>query len=362
MTGEDHNTDALVAALRSPALPAEQVGEAAAVTAMLEVLAATHSPSPTRARRGVAIAAVTVASLGVGGLVAAGPGIFSAAADTARSLVTEQADPERELPAAVPGDDSAERSDDGSSDTDGDSTDADSTDGVHDSAGAPDDAQPAAEAVDRSDDGVECAEGTHGATVSSVAHATTVPGSPPGDHGRRVSEAARSDCGKPNADDTGDDTSDDSGDESADAPDPTATVECAEGNHGATVSEVAHAATPADDANHGAAVSRAAQSECGKNDGGPAAGTETPVTPADGGTPPANANANANGSGNEPAADDSVGTGPDNGQGNNQDSGNPSQVNRSSNAPDNGVVDNGNADNSNADNGRGNGKNGNPAD
>ncbi|MFP5487099.1 MAG: hypothetical protein ACLGHQ_02175 [Acidimicrobiia bacterium] len=76
MTGDDH-TDALIAALRSPALPSEHAGEAAAVTAMIDALSADPAP-PTgrRSRRAVAIAAVTVASLGVGGLVAAGPGIF----------------------------------------------------------------------------------------------------------------------------------------------------------------------------------------------------------------------------------------------------------------------------------------------
>src|SRR4029079_14708022 len=88
VTGEDHNTDALIAALRSPALPAEQVGEAAAVTAMFEALGRVPAPSGFRARRGIAIAVITVASLGVGGLAAAGPGVFQAAANRARSLVT----------------------------------------------------------------------------------------------------------------------------------------------------------------------------------------------------------------------------------------------------------------------------------
>ncbi|MEJ7799521.1 MAG: hypothetical protein WKF60_03325, partial [Ilumatobacter sp.] len=88
MTGTDHNTNALVAVLRSPALPAEQVGEAAAVTLMVDAhRAAVPDMLPgRRSRRGVAIAAVTVASLGLGGLVAAGPGFFSPAAD--RPLVS----------------------------------------------------------------------------------------------------------------------------------------------------------------------------------------------------------------------------------------------------------------------------------
>ena len=88
MTGDDHNTDALIAALRSPALPAERAGEAAAVTAMLGVLARHPASTRFRAGRGIAIAVVTVASLGVGGLAAAGPGVFQAAAGKARSLVT----------------------------------------------------------------------------------------------------------------------------------------------------------------------------------------------------------------------------------------------------------------------------------
>jgi hypothetical protein len=88
VTGDDHNTDALIAALRSPALPAERAGEAAAVTAMLGVLARTPASPRFRAGRGIAIAVVTVASLGVGGLAAAGPGVFQAAANKARSLVT----------------------------------------------------------------------------------------------------------------------------------------------------------------------------------------------------------------------------------------------------------------------------------
>ena len=87
MTGDDHNTDALIAALRSPALPAERAGEAAAVTAMLGVLARNPASTRFRASRGIAIAVVTVASLGVGGLAAAGPGVFQAAASKARSLI-----------------------------------------------------------------------------------------------------------------------------------------------------------------------------------------------------------------------------------------------------------------------------------
>ena len=82
MTGNDHNSNAIIAALRQPALPSERVDETVAVAAMVEaqmqVSAASKGPRP---RRVAAIAAITVASLGLGGLAAAGPGIFSPAAD-----------------------------------------------------------------------------------------------------------------------------------------------------------------------------------------------------------------------------------------------------------------------------------------
>jgi hypothetical protein len=96
VTGEDHDTDALIAALTSPALPSERVGEDAAVTAMIGALSSVPArQTGHRSRRGIAIAAVTVASLGVGGLVAAGPGsFFFPAADRSPATGPESA-PER---------------------------------------------------------------------------------------------------------------------------------------------------------------------------------------------------------------------------------------------------------------------------
>ena len=164
MTGEDHITDALIAALRSPALPAERVGEAAAIAAMREVLPTTVPVRPTglRSRRGIAIAAVTVASLGVGGLVAAGPGIFQPAADKPPVGLDDGIDDGEQggdraptVSTAPSLDDSIERRGGGS--------------------GA-----------------VQCADGPHGKTVSSIAK-TTEPGP---DKGETVSSAAQSDCGK----------------------------------------------------------------------------------------------------------------------------------------------------------------------
>ena len=108
-------------------------------------------------------------------------------------------------------------------------------------------------------DETQCAEGNHGATVSSIAKET-----PPGPgHGDEVSIAAHSSCGKNTTDD---DTTDDTvADTLVDDP---ATefdeTQCAEGNHGATVSSIAKETPPGP--GHGDEVSIAAHSSCGKND------------------------------------------------------------------------------------------------
>ena len=190
MTGDDHNTDALIAALRSPALPAERAGEAAAVTAMLGVLARAPASTRFRAGRGIAIAVVTVASLGVGGLAAAGPGVFQAAASKARSFVTA---------------DSAETSEDAGAANGGDPLSGsllDDASGVDPSAAAvgrataartrrsatPAGASPAA-AVTPTAPPPECAEGNHGDAVSVVAN-SSVPPSAEQDHEQAVTDAA----------------------------------------------------------------------------------------------------------------------------------------------------------------------------
>ncbi|NNE11118.1 MAG: hypothetical protein HKN41_02610 [Ilumatobacter sp.] len=135
--------------------------------------------------------------MGVGGLVAAGPGIFLPAADRPELVeiieptiddepVIVQAPETRELegsqlvgeslvvaPLPGSGDEGA-----GADGTDDDGTDDDSTD-------------------------VVCAEGNHGATVSSVAKQAE----PGPEHGEAVRAAAQSDCGKDDdASSTGDDT------------------------------------------------------------------------------------------------------------------------------------------------------------
>ena len=107
-------------------------------------------------------------------------------------------------------------------------------------------------------DETQCAEGNHGATVSSIAKET-----PPGPgHGDAVSIAAHSSCGK-NA--TDDDTTDDTVADTL-VDDPTTEfdeTQCAEGNHGATVSSIAKETPPGP--GHGDEVSIAAHSSCGKN-------------------------------------------------------------------------------------------------
>ena len=183
MTGEDHDTDALIAALRSPALPSERVGEDVAVTAMLDALSAAPArPTPTghRSRRGIAIAAVTVASLGVGGLVAAGPGnFFFPAAD--RSPTTG---PTSTMTAAEP----STRSSD-----DVDASAPPASDGVNPTSTlVATIAEPGTDLV-TSDDAEtdECDAENHGDAVSEVARSTV-----PGDE---VRATAHSDCGKPDS-------------------------------------------------------------------------------------------------------------------------------------------------------------------
>ena len=107
-------------------------------------------------------------------------------------------------------------------------------------------------------DETQCAEGNHGATVSSIAKET-----PPGpEHGDVVSEAAHSSCGKDADEDT---TTEDTVAEPL-VDDPATEfdeTQCAEGNHGATVSSIAKETPPGP--GHGDEVSIAAHSSCGKN-------------------------------------------------------------------------------------------------
>ncbi len=211
MTSEDHNSDVSIAALRSPALPAEQVGEAAAVTAMLEVLSTTRARVVgRRTRRGITIAAVTVASLGVGGLVAAGPGFFQAAAN--KVFINDD-------PTTNGQDDENEDEDeqDEVSSTDDSSNDDQASDDTSDESDDPSvEIAPQRSETDpaNTSDEIICAEGNHGQTVSSVAHATE----PGPDKGQIVSQAAQSDCGKTNVSEDGGVQPDDPGNPNATTP------------------------------------------------------------------------------------------------------------------------------------------------
>lgn len=196
MTGDDH-TDALIAALRSSPLPRERAGEDAAISAMLGAMTSVPARPPRPRRRGVAIAAVTVASLGVGGLVAAGPGAFFApAADLSPDVRT----PPDRTPSVDP--------------TDGDTVNetihegpdvpvgADSPRPVD--AGTPEPSRPATPStasaagddrigdVAHTDacDEVTPDEATHGDVVSDEARSPEP---------RDVPDTARSDCGLPSA-------------------------------------------------------------------------------------------------------------------------------------------------------------------
>ncbi len=192
---------------------------------MLEVMSTTPALVGLRTRRGIAIAAVTLASLGVGGLVAAGPGFFQAAADKVFTNDEEMTE--------APEDDGDEQSE-----TNPPSDELSSNELSSDPSGTD---------VAKLGDEVECAEGNHGKTVSSIAQATESSD----DKGEIVKAAAQSDCGK-RADD-----------EEIPADDIENDVVCAEGNHGQTVTSVAEATESGP--GKGQIVSAAAQSDCGKN-------------------------------------------------------------------------------------------------
>jgi len=200
---------------------------------MLEVLP-TFDPTRTsrlRSRRGVAIAAVTVASLGVGGLVAAGPGFFQAAAD--RPTVA----PASTIAPVSTADVEDHQGDD--EDDQGDHEDGRGNFGSIPPVGT---ATPARSEID-------CPGESHGETVSSIAVATD----PGPDHGRIVSEAARSGC-------------EDEGSAGSNE------IECGGRTHGDTVSSTAHATrTSVEPGSHGGSgigetVTEAARSDCGKRD------------------------------------------------------------------------------------------------
>jgi hypothetical protein len=221
VTDNDHTDalhgDAITNTLRSAALPFERVNEAAVLTDMVDALTTALQPSSVRRhRRVVAFVAVTVASLGVGGLVAAGPGGF------------RPFDNDDKPPAAPVFDDSVVVP--VPDDTDTDDTDGDDDGGTERITTDPDFACVAGDGAN------------HGQTVSSAAPA---PGS------NRA--AAHSECGKPVV--SGGSGSGDGGTDRITTDPDFACVAGDGANHGRTVSSAA--ATPGSNR-------AAAHSDCGK--------------------------------------------------------------------------------------------------
>ena len=186
-------------ALRSDARPEELAGERASIDAMAAAVATMKGPIVHRltSRTSRAAAIVTVTVIGIGGLAAAAAGGVIPASGPPEFIsgLPESAPPDERPPLDTPG-----------------HTDESTTTTLAEEVGAlaPTDEATAAlvDDPDTTFDETQCAEGNHGKTVSSVAHATE---SGPG-KGQIVREAAQSSCGK-SADDEADDATDDEADD-----------------------------------------------------------------------------------------------------------------------------------------------------
>ena len=181
-------------ALRSAARPEELAGERASIDAMAVAAASMKGPFVHRltSRTSRAAAIVTATVIGLGGLAAAAAGGVLPASGPPEFIsgLPDSAPPDERPPLDTPG-----QTDESTA----------TTVEAQEEAPAPTD-EATATLVDDPDtafDETMCAEGNHGKTVSSVAHATE---SGPG-KGEIVSEAAQSSCGK-----TDDDTDEAEGD------------------------------------------------------------------------------------------------------------------------------------------------------
>jgi hypothetical protein len=242
--GHDAGVRDVLAALRSPARPAELSRAAEVVDEMAVILAhqpveePTPMPSASRIRRLPRVAAIaTVGLLGFGGVAAAATGT-----NPLRPLVSDE---------------TTIATDEVPSTTSTTSTTLDTTTTV--TTTTLDDGTPEAPALPQTPDDVVCPQDVtnHGDAVSQVAHDDTTSGA---EHGAAVSQMAQSDCGKTA------ELADEQADDEAPSPaDPTGDVVCPDGvtNHGQAVSRVAkdHSHEGRD---HGAAVSEMARSDCGK--------------------------------------------------------------------------------------------------
>jgi hypothetical protein len=214
---------ALLGALRQPATAVELRGEVEVVGSMGQVVAAHHgrsAPAGEKADRKMLGKFITTKALGAAlGLVLMG-GAAAAATGQVPDVWPNSSPPASELPATTApvasSTTTAPETADGAGDAGEPTTTAPlaetttkapsgSTASTFDptAAGADGSGDAGADASDTGDtgaDGVVCADGNHGATVSSVAHDDAVSGL---EHGAAVSEAARSDCGKAGNDDGG---------------------------------------------------------------------------------------------------------------------------------------------------------------
>jgi hypothetical protein len=147
-------------------------------------------PTGLRSRRGVAITAVTIASLGVGGLVAAGPGIFSPAADRTPPTLPDSASERAGVAVTMPA---------STSTTPGTTLATQEGSTLMIGTNLPSESEVGAIAAAPDDESVECVGDTHGDSVSEVARDDETTGddeAAPG-RGSLVREVAQSACGKP---------------------------------------------------------------------------------------------------------------------------------------------------------------------
>ena len=200
----DPSLDGLLNALRSAPTAEELAGEASAISAMVSAVADSAEgitsmnparrrnpltrPTLARTRRIVALSAIGV--LGVAGVAAAGAGVF--VPDNRPSIETDHDTDDTVSETTITDDESVDTT---MPDAETSVVDADDENNSNNDNNDAAETTVADESTSTGSVAVECADGNHGMTVSSVAHAT-----PPGPgHGAAVSAAAQSDCGKDSA-------------------------------------------------------------------------------------------------------------------------------------------------------------------
>lgn len=203
-------------ALRAPSHSSELLMERDVMAKMMENIKATSTP-PVRGRNGKAGRRITrrvavgaaAAVLSLGGVAAAATGVnplsplIGGSPDPSLEVVSETtSSSSTTVPTSLPAATSSSTTASGSSSTSAGGSSSTSAGGSSTTAKSESSATPTS---------IECVDGNHGKTVSSVAQSGT-PGKPetPGaNHGSVVREAAKSDCGK----DSGTETEDSDDDE-----------------------------------------------------------------------------------------------------------------------------------------------------